>query len=82
MASAVSNAGSFGTITALNFSTPAALCGEIRRYRRLTPNPFAVNVTLLPNVVLLDYYGFAQAAINKGVTIVETAGNSPGPIIS
>ncbi|KAH6999296.1 hypothetical protein EDB80DRAFT_583369 [Ilyonectria destructans] len=82
MASAVSNAGSLDTITALNFSTPAALCGEIRRYRRLTPNPFAVNITLLPNVVLLDYYDFAQVAINKGVTIVKIVGNSSGSIIS
>ncbi|KAH7166435.1 hypothetical protein EDB81DRAFT_712977 [Dactylonectria macrodidyma] len=82
MASAVSNAGGLGTITALNFPTPAALREEIQRCRRLTPNPFAVNVTLLPSVVPPDYHGFAQAVIDEGVTIVETAGNSPGPIIS
>lgn len=47
----------------------------------MTKNPFAVNLTLLPALVPPDYHGYAQAIIDEGITIVETAGNSPGPVI-
>jgi NAD(P)H-dependent flavin oxidoreductase YrpB (nitropropane dioxygenase family) len=82
LASAVSNAGGLGIITALIFPTPAALRDEIRRCRTLTSRPFAVNITLLPSMVPPDYGAYAQAVIDEGVRIVETAGNSPGPVIA
>ncbi|RSL42453.1 hypothetical protein BHE90_010042 [Fusarium euwallaceae] len=82
LASAVSNAGGLGIITALIFPTPAALREEIRRCRTLTRKPFGVNITLLPAMVPPDYGAYAQAIIDEGVNIVETAGNSPGPVIS
>lgn len=82
LASAVSNAGGLGIITGLIFTTPTALRDEIRRCRTLTKNPFAVNLTLLPSMVPPDYPAYAQAIIDEGVKIVETAGNSPGPIIA
>ncbi|ROT34841.1 inosine monophosphate dehydrogenase [Sodiomyces alkalinus F11] len=82
LASAVSNAGALGIITALIFPNPAALRDEIRRCRTLTSNPFGVNLTLLPALVPPDYGAYAQAIIDEGVTIVETAGNSPGPVIA
>ena len=47
----------------------------------MTKNPFGVNLTLLPALVPPDYHGYAQAIIDEGITIVETAGNSPGPVI-
>lgn len=47
----------------------------------MTKNPFAVNLTLLPALVPPDYHGYAQAIIDEGIRIVETAGNSPGPVI-
>ena len=47
----------------------------------MTRNPFAVNLTLLPAIVPPDYHGYAQAIIDEGIRIVETAGNSPGPVI-
>ncbi|KAG5989300.1 hypothetical protein E4U54_004375 [Claviceps lovelessii] len=81
LASSVSNAGGLGIITALIFPTPAALRDEIRRCRTLTKKPFAVNMTLLPSMVPPDYGAYAQAIIDEGIRIVETAGNSPGPII-
>lgn len=82
LASAVSNAGGLGIITALIFPTPAALRDEIRRCRTLTGKPFGVNITLLPAMVPPDYGAYAQAIIDEGINIVETAGNSPGPVIS
>ncbi|KAM0331659.1 hypothetical protein ACHAQA_003338 [Verticillium albo-atrum] len=82
LASAVSNAGALGIITALIFPTPEALRAEIRRCRTLTKNPFGVNLTLLPALVPPDYPAYARAIIEEGITIVETAGNSPGPVIT
>ncbi|KJZ73228.1 hypothetical protein HIM_07425 [Hirsutella minnesotensis 3608] len=82
LASAVSNAGGLGIITALIFPSPEALRAEIRRCRRLTSNPFGVNLTLLPSMVPPDYGAYARAVIDEGIKIVETAGNSPGPIIT
>ena len=82
LASAVSNAGGLGIITALIFPTPAALRAEIRRCRTLTDRPFGVNITLLPSMVPPDYGAYAQAAVDEGVRVVETAGNSPGPVIA
>ncbi|CAH0016383.1 unnamed protein product [Clonostachys rhizophaga] len=81
LASAVSNAGGLGIITALIFPSPDALRAEIRRCRTLTKNPFGVNMTLLPSLVPPDYPAYAQAIIDEGIKIVETAGNSPGPVI-
>ncbi|PHH90594.1 hypothetical protein CDD83_3200 [Cordyceps sp. RAO-2017] len=82
LASAVSNAGGLGIITALIFASPAALRAEIRRCRTLTRAPFGVNLTLLPAMVPPDYGAYTQAVIDEGVRVVETAGNSPGPVIA
>lgn len=48
----------------------------------MTQKPFAVNITLLPALVPPNYAAYAQVVIDEKVGIVETAGNSPGPIIS
>ena len=47
----------------------------------MTKNPFGVNLTLLPALVPPDYHGYAKVIIDEGIRIVETAGNSPGPVI-
>ncbi|ORX96966.1 2-nitropropane dioxygenase [Clohesyomyces aquaticus] len=81
LASAVSNAGGLGILTALTQPTPEDLRKEIRRCRTMTKNPFGVNLTLLPAMVPPDYGAYAQVIIDEGINIVETAGNSPGPVI-
>ncbi|KAL8941310.1 MAG: hypothetical protein Q9216_002329 [Gyalolechia sp. 2 TL-2023] len=81
LASAVSNAGGLGILTALTQPTPEALRAEIRKCRSMTPDPFAVNLTLLPALVPPDYHAYASVIISEGIRIVETAGNSPGPVI-
>ena len=81
MAAAVSNAGGLGIITALTQPSAEDLRKEIRKCRSLTPFPFAVNLTLLPSMVPPDYPAYARVVIEEGIRIVETAGNSPGPII-
>ncbi|KAI8958108.1 2-nitropropane dioxygenase family oxidoreductase [Daldinia sp. FL1419] len=82
LAAAVSNAGGLGILTALTQPTPEDLRNEIRRCRKMTKNPFGVNITLLPALVPPDYAAYAQVVIDEGVKIVETAGNSPGPVIT
>jgi len=77
LASAVSNAGGLGIITALTQPTPAALAHEIERCRGMTDKPFGVNLTFLPSVRPPDYPGYISAIIDGGVRIVETAGSSP-----
>jgi len=75
LAAAVSNAGGFGILTALTQPDPRALREEIARCRRMTPNPFGVNLTIFPTMNAPDYPAYAQAIIDSGeVRVVETAG--------
>ena len=74
LASAVSNAGGLGIVTALPQPSPVALREEIERCRAMTSKPFAVNLTVLPSVTPPDYKAYAQAVIDAGVKNVETAG--------
>ena len=74
MASAVSNAGGLGVLTGLTQPSPQALSEEIERCRSMTNKPFGVNLTVLPTINPPDYKGYAQAIIDSGVKIVETAG--------
>lgn len=74
LASAVSNAGGVGIITALTQPTPDALRDEIERTKAMTAKPFGVNMTIFPTVNSPDYKAYAQAIIDGGVKIVETAG--------
>ena len=77
LASAVSNAGGLGIITALTLPTPDDLANEIARCKEMTDAPFGVNLTLLPVTSNPDYPGYVKAIIEGGVKIVETAGNNP-----
>jgi NAD(P)H-dependent flavin oxidoreductase YrpB (nitropropane dioxygenase family) len=74
LASAVSNAGGLGILTALTQPSPQALREEIERCRSMTDKPFGVNITVFPTINPPDYKGYAQAIIDGGVKVVETAG--------
>ena len=74
LASAVSNAGGLGIITALSQPSPGALRDEIALCRSLTDKPFGVNVSVLPSITPPDYKAYVDAIIDSGVKIVETAG--------
>ncbi|MFP5516313.1 MAG: NAD(P)H-dependent flavin oxidoreductase, partial [Alphaproteobacteria bacterium] len=77
LASAVSNAGGLGILTALTQPTPEALAREIQRCRGMTDRPFGVNLTMLPAVTPPPYERYLDVIVDSGITIVETAGNSP-----
>jgi NAD(P)H-dependent flavin oxidoreductase YrpB (nitropropane dioxygenase family) len=74
MASAVSNAGGLGLITALTQPNAAALRDEIERTKAMTSKPFGVNITVLPTLNAPDYGAICKAVIDGGIRIVETAG--------
>jgi nitronate monooxygenase len=82
LASAVSNAGALGILTALTQATPEDLCKEIARCRSMTDQPFGVNLTILPSVSPPPYAEYIDAIVESGVRIVETAGNSPREYVS
>ncbi|OCC25683.1 nitronate monooxygenase [Croceicoccus estronivorus] len=75
LASAVSNAGGLGMLTGLTQPDPEALRNEIARCRTMTDKPFGVNLTVLPTINAPDYGAYAQAIIDGGVGVVETAGS-------
>ncbi len=75
--SAVANAGALGFLTALTQPTPEDLKKEIARCRTMTDKPFGVNLTILPTIKPTPYDEYAQAIIDSGIKIVETAGRNP-----
>ncbi len=74
LASAVSNAGGLGILTALTQPSPEKLREEIERCAAMTSKPFGVNMTVFPTINSPDYKAYAQAIIDGGIKIVETAG--------
>ncbi len=81
LASAVSNAGGLGIVTGLTQPTPDALLKEIERCQGMTDKPFGVNLTILPTIKPVPYDEYAQAIVESGVKIVETAGRNPEPYL-
>ncbi|WP_040167502.1 NAD(P)H-dependent flavin oxidoreductase [Microbacterium gorillae] len=81
LASAVSNAGGLGILTALTQPTPEDLRREIRRTRELTDRPFGVNLTILPTITPVPYGDYVDVILDEGVRIVETAGSNPEPYL-
>lgn len=77
LASAVSNAGALGILTALTQPTPEDLDKEIKRTKEMTDKPFGINITIFPTLKVVPYDEYVQVVVESGVKIVETAGRSP-----
>eukprot|EP01126_Amoeba_proteus_P048407 TRINITY_DN5590_c0_g2_i1.p1 TRINITY_DN5590_c0_g2~~TRINITY_DN5590_c0_g2_i1.p1 ORF type:complete len:333 (-),score=56.46 TRINITY_DN5590_c0_g2_i1:123-1121(-) len=77
LASAVSNAGGLGIITALTQKTPEDLRTEIRRCKSLTTKPFGVNLTILPMLIPADYDAYVKVICEERVAVIEISGGSP-----
>ena len=82
LASAVSNAGGLGILTALTQPTPEALAAEIQRCRGMTDKPFGVNMTILPTASPPPYEAYLDVVIGSGIKVLETAGNNPKEFIA
>jgi NAD(P)H-dependent flavin oxidoreductase YrpB (nitropropane dioxygenase family) len=74
LVAAVSEAGGLGIISSSTFRDKEALREEIRAVKAMTSKPFAVNLTLMPSLVVPDYMGYIQVCAEEGVRIIETAG--------
>ncbi len=77
LASAVSNAGALGILTALTQPTPADLGKEIEKTKKMTDKPFGVNLTIMPTLKPILYDEYVKVIVESGVRVVETAGRSP-----
>ncbi len=78
LAAVVSEAGGLGIISAASFPDPEELREQIRKAKKLTSNPFGVNVSMLPQTSYGDLTeGYFQVVLEEGVPVVETAGRNP-----
>jgi nitronate monooxygenase len=81
LVAAVANAGALGFLTALTQPTAEDLLEEVRRTRELTDKPFGINITILPTIRPVAHQEYAQAIVESGVKLVETAGRNPEPLL-
>ncbi|MBW1889458.1 MAG: nitronate monooxygenase [Deltaproteobacteria bacterium] len=79
---AVGNAGGIGFITAESFETPEDLRTEIKKMHTLTDKPFGVNISMVPEFGVPERsLQFCDVVVEEGVNVVETAGQSPKPLM-
>jgi nitronate monooxygenase len=80
LAAAVSNAGGLGILSSISFPTAWELREEIRKTKGLTDKPFGVNFPIFPATRPIEgIEKYIDAAIEEGVRIAETSGQSPEP---
>lgn len=82
LASAVSESGGLGIISSLSFPDRESLRNEIRLMKKMTKKPFAVNLSMLPELTKGDRTDeILDVIIEERVPVVETSGRSPEPFI-
>lgn len=79
LVAAVSKAGGLGLLSSSTFATPDDLRAEIKLVKAATEKPFAVNLTLMPSLVVPDYEGYIRVCAEEGVKAMETSGRPPKP---
>ncbi|WP_137789784.1 nitronate monooxygenase family protein [Bacillus sp. E(2018)] len=79
LASAVSNAGGLGQITAMSLSNSSMLRTEIQRTKKLTSNPFGVNFAIGQHG--RPYEEMLETAIEEGVEVISVTGGNPAPVL-
>ncbi|MFC0558761.1 NAD(P)H-dependent flavin oxidoreductase [Halalkalibacter alkalisediminis] len=78
LASAVSEAGGLGQITAMSLPSPEALRNEIKQVKAGTKNPFGVNFAIGQHGRAFEH--MLQVAIEEDVPVVSMTGGNPAPI--
>ncbi|MGR6341598.1 NAD(P)H-dependent flavin oxidoreductase [Priestia megaterium] len=78
LASAVSNAGGLGQITAATMGTPEKLREEIRKVRKLIDKPFGVNFAIARHDG--KYKDLLEVAIEEKVPAISVTGGNPQPV--
>ncbi|RDU38428.1 nitronate monooxygenase [Neobacillus piezotolerans] len=78
LASAVSNAGGLGQITAMSLESPELLREEILKTKEKTDKPFGVNFAIGQHG--RPYQKFVEAAIEENVPVISMTGGNPAPL--
>ncbi|MBA2174320.1 nitronate monooxygenase [Halobacillus locisalis] len=79
LASAVSNAGGLGQLTAMSMKGPDELKQEIQEVRRKTKCPFGVNFAIGQHG--RPFEDMVQVAIDEKVQVVSVTGGNPKPVL-
>ena len=79
LASAVSNAGGLGQLTAMSMDGPEQLKHEIQEVRRRTKNPFGVNFAIGQHG--RPFEEMVQVAIDEMVPVISVTGGNPKPVL-
>ncbi|WP_345238746.1 nitronate monooxygenase family protein [Pontibacillus salipaludis] len=79
LASAVSNAGGLGQITAMSLSSPEALKEEIHKVKQKTDKPFGVNFAIGQHGRPFEH--MVQVAIEEEVPVISVTGGNPKPVL-
>ena len=77
LATAVSEAGGLGQITAMSLESPDALRAEIRKVQAKTDKPFGVNFAIGQHG--RPYAHMVEAALEEGVKVMSVTGGNPAP---
>ena len=78
LAAAVSNAGGLGTISASLYKSKEELRQAIVETRKLTQNPFCINISMFPEVVEGEMtWEFIDVCCEEKVPVVELSGRDP-----
>ncbi|WP_053366052.1 NAD(P)H-dependent flavin oxidoreductase [Bacillus sp. FJAT-27245] len=80
LASAVSNAGGLGQITAMSLDSPKMLREEIRKTKKKTDKPFGVNFAIGQHG--RPFHHYVEAAIEESVPVISMTGGNPAPIFN
>ncbi|TGB05059.1 NAD(P)H-dependent flavin oxidoreductase [Halobacillus salinus] len=79
LASAVSNAGGLGQVTAMSMSDPEQLRNEIHKVRQKTSKPFGVNFAIGQHG--RSFEDMVQVAIDEQVPVISVTGGNPKPVL-
>lgn len=80
LATAVSEAGGLGQITAMSLESPDALRAEIRKVQAMTNKPFGVNFAIGQHG--RPYAHMVEAALEEGVKVMSVTGGNPAPFFA
>jgi len=74
-AAAISEVGALGIIASAMFRDKESFRQELRKAKRLTTKPFAVNLNLFPAMQPIDNNEYIDVILDEGIEIVETSGH-------
>jgi len=72
---AISEAGGLGIIASAMFGDKESFRRELRKARKLTRKPFAVNLNMFPAMQPIDNSEYIDVILDEGIEIVETSGH-------